>query len=297
MAKTSKQRRPWTDKELEYLSDHYGTLPDDILAQRLDRTKAAIKRIITRRLKGLRRAGAFYTARVLASVLGYKDSKAVRLWIKHGWLKAMKGPPGAGPAQMWNISEDDVVALLKEHPWLAVLKLMEEHYFRSVVKEEWSRDPWYGPKQVAGRLGLRTSGPVLRYISKGWLKAEKQPGGPEHRGWVIRESAIREFLNNDPRKQHRSEVCRAARIGANLKLGIPARLNIIWQIQCPSCGDQVQVTAPPWMAGHKVKDLFVDSYTNGNCSHGASCSIPTDCLDASVNNLALAGLGESISHA
>lgn len=279
MAKRSKPRsgRPWTKKDLDYLSDHYGTLPDDVLAQRLSRTENAIKVAVKRKFNELRRTGTFYTARMLSLLLGRKDSKAVALWIDHGWLKATKGPAGAGQTKMWNITEDDIVALLQQRPWVADMKLMEDHhYFSSIIRDEWKRDPWYSSTQVAPRLGVETREAVLRYIHKGWLAAEKQPGGPEHRVWVIRESAIRAFLRNDPRKQYKSEISRAARIGANLRLGIPVKLSITWQVQCPSCGEQVRVTAPARMLGRQVKESFLSSYTRGSCNHGANCSIQND---------------------
>lgn len=289
----SRAKRPWTKKELEYLSDHYGILPDDILAQRLDRPVGALKTTVTRKLKGVRRTGAFYTAIMLSAILGRKDPATVALWIKHGWLKATKGPPGAGRTKMWNINEDDIVSFLKQRPWLADMNQMEEHYFRSIVREEWKRDPWYSPKQIAPRLGVKTRESVWRYIHKGWLIADKQPGGSEHRVWIIRESAIQEFLENDPRKQYKSEVSRAARIRTNIKLGIPVKLTTTWQLQCPSCGEQVSVTAPPWMLGRKVKEIFLVSYTKGGCNHGASCSIQHDCPKSNTNfdfsRMALAG--------
>ena len=295
MARESKSRakRPWTKKELEYLSDHYGILPDDILAQRLDRPVGALKTTVTRKLKGIRRTGAFYTARMLSLILGLKDPKAVALSIRHGWLKATKGPVGAGQTKMWNITEDDIVALLKRRPWLADMNQMEEHYFRSIVREEWKRDPWYSPKQIAPRLGVKSRESVWRYIHKGWLVADKQLGGSEHRGWIIRESAIREFLKNDPRKQYKSEVSRATRIRTNIKLGIPVKLSTTWQVQCPFCREQVTVTAPAWMLGRQVKQAFVASYTRGRCTHGTSCSIQPDCHNSNTtfdfNRMALAG--------
>jgi len=294
MAKKGKSRhgRPWTKQDLEYLSDHYGILPDDVLAKRLGRTEYALKVAVKRKFKELRRTGTFYTARMLSLVLGRKDPSAVAFWIKSGWLKATKGPAGAGRTKMWNITEDDIVALLQRRPWVADMSRMEEHYFRFIVREEWKRDPWYSSRQVAPRLGVETREAVLRYIHKGWLAAEKQLGGPEHRGWVIRESAIRAFLRNDPRKQYKSEVSRAARVGANIKLGIPVKLSITWQVQCRSCGEQVIVTAPAWMLGRQVKEIFTASYTNEHCTHGSSCSIQAECsntIDIEFNRMALAG--------
>jgi hypothetical protein len=295
MAKRTKSRQgtPWTKKDLDYLSDHYGVLDDDTLAQRLGRTKYAIKVAVTRKLKGVRRTGTFYTARILSLVLGRKDSRAVALWISHGWLKATKGPPGAGRTQMWNITEDDIVALLERRPWLADMNRMEDHhYFSSIVRTELERDPWYTARQAAPRLGVKTREAVLRYIHKGWLLAEKEPGGPEHRVWVIRESAIRAFLRNDPRKKYKSELSRANKIESNIKLGIPVKLNTTWQLKCPSCGDQVTVTAPGWMLGYQVKEIFLASYTKGGCTHEDSCSIQSNYSNSNTvefGRLALAG--------
>jgi hypothetical protein len=294
MAKRSKLRpgRLWTPKDLDYLSDHYGILPDDVLAQRLGRSTNAIKTIVTRKLKGLRRTGIFYTARMLSIVLGRRDSRAVALWINHGWLKATKGPPSAGRTKMWNITEDDIVDLLQRRPWVADMSQMEEHYFRHIVKEEWRRDPWYSASQAAPRLGVKTREAILRYIHKGWLAAEKERGGPEHRVWIIRESAIRAFLLNDPRKQYKSELSRTKKNESNLRLGIPVKVSTTWHLQCPSCGENVKITAPSWMLGYRVKELFLASYTNGHCTHGDSCSIQADCNIAPATDfrrMALAG--------
>jgi hypothetical protein len=229
---------------------------------------------------------------MLAMVLGRKDPKSVALWVHHGWLKATKGPPGAGRTKMWNITEDDILDLLKRRPWLADLKAMEEHYFRSIVRDEWKRDPWYTPTQVAPRLRLKRPDAVRQYIYKGWLAAEKQPGGSERRGWIIRESAIHAFLKNDPRQAHKSTASRAAKIGSNIRLGIPVKISTIWQIQCPVCGDTVTVAAPAWMLGRQVKDKLIAMFTNGECTHGANCSIQADCSNPfDFNNLALAGSG------
>lgn len=288
----SRQKSPWTKQELEYLSDHYGELPDEVLSQRLGRSTEAIEVAVSRKLKGVRRTGNFYTARTLSIILGRKDSSAVALWIKKGWLEATKGPPGAGRTKMWNIKEDDIVDFLKRRPWVADMDRMEEHYFRSIVRDEWKRDPWYSCKQVAPHLGIKTREAVSRYIHKGWLKAEMQPGGPQHRVWVIRESAIQEFLQNDPRMHYKSETSRAARIGANIKLGIPVKVSITWQVICPSCGEQVIVTAPAWMLGRKVKEIFIASFTGESCTHGNNCSIQADCLETTTTDfstLALAG--------
>jgi hypothetical protein len=294
MAKRTKSRHgtPWTKQDLDYLSDHFGVLDDDTLAQRLGRTKDAIKVAVTRKLKEVRRTGTFYTARMLSLVLGRKDSRAVALWINHGWLKATKGPPGAGRTQMWNITEDDIVALLQRRPWLADMSRMEEHYFRYIVKEEWKRDPWYNPRQAAPRLGVKTREAILRYIHKGWLVAEKEPGGPEHRVWVIRESAIRAFLSNDPREQYKSELSRTKKNESNLRLGIPVKLNTTWQLKCPSCGEYVTITAPAWMLGYQLKEIFLTSYTKGGCTHGESCPIQANCtnIDFKLNRMALAGV-------
>jgi len=289
----SRDKSPWTKQEIEYLSDHYGDLPDEVLAQRLGRSKEAIEIAVTRKLKGVRRTGNFYTARMLSLILGRKDSNVVALWIKNGWLKATKGPPGAGRTKMWNIKENDIVELLKRRPWVADMGRMEDHhYFSSIVRDEWKRDPWYSCIQAAPQLGVKTREAVLRYIHKDWLTADKEPGGPEHRVWVIRESAIQEFLKNDPREHYKSELLRAARIGANIKLGKPIKVSITWQVICPVCGEEVIVTAPPWMLGRKVKEIFISSFTKGQCSHSTSCSIQADCSATPAidfSRMALAG--------
>jgi len=277
-------RRLWTKEELEYLSDNYGLLPDDVLASRLHRPKGALKTVVSRKLKGLRHTTNFYTARMLSLVLGRKDPRTIALCIKRDWLKATKGPPGAGRRKMWNITEDNIITLLKARPWLADMSRMEEHYFRSIIRDEWQRDPWYGSKQVARRLGVKNRNTVLKYIYRGWLAAQKEPGGPEHRGWLIRESAIQTFLRNDPRKDYKAQIARAARLRSNLRLGIPTKLSSTWQIQCPYCGEPVTVNAPAWMLGRQVKRVLLTFHTNGGCTHGASCSIQSDSVNCSADN-------------
>ena len=56
---------------------------------------------------------------------------------------------------------------------------MPEHYFRSIVRAEYERDPWYNCQEAAALLGVITDDAVQRYINHGWLPAVKKPGGPD----------------------------------------------------------------------------------------------------------------------
>lgn len=106
---------------------------------------------------------------------------------------------------MWAFQEEDIVTCLRARPWLAVKNRMPEHFFRSIVLEEWKRDPWYSADQAAPFLGRRNRNCVLRYIRDGLLEAERVPrvlvgsSGPDG-CWLIRKSAIDKFLAHDTRK-------------------------------------------------------------------------------------------------
>ena len=271
----SKAGTPWTQEDLDYLSEHYGVLPDDVLARRLRRSRTAMKIAVTRKLH-IRRTDSFYTARMLSMLLGRNDGKIIVHWIHWGWLKATRGPTWAGQHEMWNIVEDDIADMLKQRPWLANLQRMEEHYFRSIVKEEWRRDPWYSTAQVAQRLGLKDSETVSHYVRQGWLAAQPSSNG---RAYQIRQSSIESFLENDPRGEHRSTSCRDAKIQSNIRRGVPVKLSITWQLQCPRCNNMVTVAAPAQMAGWQMKERFTELFTNDECVHGDSCSLQADCFN------------------
>lgn len=260
----------WNQEELQYLADYYGLLSNEKIAAQLKRSQLTVARTATRRL-GQHVMDSFYSASELARLLGLPSTGKITRWVKRGWLRGKKSPACSGQFKLWCFTEEDVVSCLSQHPWLVELKRMPEHYFRSIVREEWERDPWYTGEQAAPLLGvgLRT---VSRYVGLGWLAAEGKPaaGGSQ---WIIRRSAIRAFLENDPRLQCQRETKSSSQQRCIISKGLPSRVSITWLIRCPHCGDMVQLTAPPMLSGPQVRDFFLEEHTNGRCTHGTECLI------------------------
>lgn len=266
--KPARSGKDWTPDELEFLSNNLGLMSDKELANRLQRSEIAIWLAAKKKLHGQRRKDNFYTATEVARALGIPCLKRVVGWLERGWLQGKRAPWRQGLNYVWLFTEEDIVECLRRRPWLTNLKTMPEHYFRSVVREEWERDPWYTCEQVAPLLGVKTPDTVYLHIYRGWLPAEKKPGGPHQGEWIIRRSAVQAFLNDDPR-DHRDYS--ASRRKGIIAAGHPSKLLTIWLIQCPSCGELVRITAPPQLRGPQVKERFIREYVNGNCEHAAEC--------------------------
>ncbi len=191
--KPARSYRHWTPEELEYLSNHYGLMSDTVLAHHFHRSEIAIL-LAARKKLGQRKKDNFYTAAELTRLLGLSCAKQIVGWLEQGWLKGEKAPIRQGQYFLWLITYENIVGCLRKHPWLVNLKRMERSYFRSVVIEEWERDPWYTCAQVAPLLSVKALHAVYRYIYLGWLPAERKSGG--HWGaWIIRRSAVQAFLN------------------------------------------------------------------------------------------------------
>lgn len=271
----TRARKEWTEAEIQYLSDKYGLVSKKTLARNLQRTEGAVYLATKKLLNHQHIYDNFYTAQELARVLA-KDAKTVVYWAQRGWLKGRRAPYYQGANRFWIFTERNVVRCLKDRPWLVNLKKLSEHYFRSIVLDEWKRDPWYTPEQAAPMLGVKTPDAVHRYIYLGWLPAEKRPGGPWQGSWMIRHSAIEGFLAKDPRPGHKHTLVSASRRRNLRKEGRPIRVAMIWQFECPRCGLDVKIMAPPKMWGPDVRERFINIYVNGACSHGTICRVKED---------------------
>ncbi|GAJ03399.1 unnamed protein product, partial [marine sediment metagenome] len=194
--KPARSKYKWTPEELEYLSDHYGLVSDKTIACNLDRSVYGVAWAVYR--LRLRRKDNLYTATALARALGIAEPETVIGWVQRGWLKCRKGPVKAGLNRVWVFNEKTVVKFLRQRPWVVNLKSMPEHYFRSVIRREWERDPWYTCQQAAPLLEVKAACTVEDYIHRGWLPADKKPHGC-HGAWIVRLSAIQALLANDPR--------------------------------------------------------------------------------------------------
>ncbi|MBA7568569.1 hypothetical protein ES708_10298 [subsurface metagenome] len=266
----------WTATELEYLSDHYGLTSDKRLASQLQRSECGIVAAVKRRLRNQRRKDNSYTAAEVSRIF-HVHCRTVVNWVKFGWLKGRRSAIYAGPHQLWRFTESGIVECLRRRPWLTDFKSPSEHYFQSVVKTEWMRDRWYTTKQTAALIGVTNTASVRRYIQLGWLRAEKSSVNPQSRHkWIIRLSAIRTFLENDPRSRHKFAAMAESRVKHILAAGDPARAAVIWQIKCPSCHEKVRIVAPPQLRTSKIRERFIELYIDGHCKHGTECLIPLE---------------------
>lgn len=191
----------WTEDDLCYLADNFGRLADEQICKDLSRSKNAIKIIAYRKLNGLARLDGFYTARTVATLLAVSCSKTIVFWRDKGYIKGKRAPFGYGKHKLWSFDYEDIETCLRKRPWLVDPRRMEQSYFRTIVHEEYEKDPWYTAAQAAPFMGIRDPNAVHRYIYRGWLQAVKKPGGPWQGVWIIRKSAIDAFLANDPRKE------------------------------------------------------------------------------------------------
>lgn len=193
---------PWTAWELEYLLEHYGTLPAEDIAHRLRRSTNSLKIISFRRLK-INQKSNIYTARLLARELGISCAKIIVAWHDRGYLKGKLAPFMNGPNHVWWFNYDDIVICLEQRPWLCDPKKMPQSFFRSIVQREWEKDPWYSKTDAGKFLGLADGNPVYRYIKEGWLPAVRAPMGGGKGRWILRHSHLAEFQLHDPRPLHR----------------------------------------------------------------------------------------------
>lgn len=260
----------WTPEELEFLTEKYGLISDRAISRHLQRSPNGIRIAAKRKLHQNRKMN-FYTGRELARSLGVGDSKTIVSWVDVGWLKARRSVVRQGPFKAWLFRDKNIEAFLRAMPWLFSPGKMPRHYFRSIIQEEYDRDPWYTCQEAATFLGVITDDAVQRYINRGWLPAHKRPGGPWQGVWVIRRSSIETFLANDPRPAHRFEAASTSRKRNARRHGHPLRLSVVWSVLCPDCGQTVVVRADPSLRGPRVQERFIQVYTNGTCSHGVEC--------------------------
>jgi len=209
--KYSKKAPPWADYELEFLDENYGRLSVEKICQHLKRTPNSLK-IITYRKLGINQKSNIYTARALAKEMGVACSKTIVAWHDRGYLAGKPAPFMNGHNKVWWFDYDDIIECLQKRPWLCRLKRMPPSYFRSIVKAEWDKDPWYTRNEAANFLGLITVGPIWRYIKAGWLQGVRGPSGGGQGQWFFRHSELANFQLTDPRPDHRKSATLATAV-------------------------------------------------------------------------------------
>ncbi len=262
----------WTERELDYLAEAYGLVADEKIAAHLGRSRNAIVIAAKRKLGGINRKAAFYCSQEVARVLRV-DSKTVVYWLGRGWLEGKRAPFKQGPYRVWSFSEEHILICLRRRPWLVDPAKMLHHYFRSVVEEEYGKDPWYTCDQAAPLLGRKDINAIHRYIRRGWLPAERKPGGPHQGIWVIRHSAIQNFLANDPRPARLHRLMSQGR-RETLMEKAATKVATVWELRCPLCHQVVEVRSSDLRHGPQVREAFVAVHNNGTpCHHGEAVSL------------------------
>jgi len=267
--KTHVKEPYWTERDENYLRDHFGVIPDVHLCKYLHRTRVSI--VLKAKRLHINRKINLNTARSVALICGIPDSKTVMMWVRKGLLKAKKSPSKCGGNRMWNIDDSSLASMLKVQPWLAYIPEMPDSYYKRLVEREWHRDPWYNREQVGKMLGV---GPeyVRRYIKRGWLQGVKVPGGRHTQvRWMFRASWVMAFLQDDPRnKYHRKMLSLTKRAKHLLFDDDPVHLYGAWLLKCPRCNRMVVVAVS---SKHNWATRVMKKYLNSldghhECVHG-----------------------------
>ncbi len=212
---SKKEHRDWTEEELEYLGDAWGVRSDEEICKHLNRSLPGVILAVKRHLK-INRKMNMLTASELARVFGVDSKTITGTWMRKGFLQGRKAYARCGNNRMWFFTDENVEACLRQRPWLADLARIEDrNQFRQIVEGEWSRDPWYQPKQVAKMTRLPLSN-IMKQLLRGHIKADKKPGAPWSGMWIIRRSAIEAFLS---RRVRGMSTCKCGHTHATHRAG------------------------------------------------------------------------------
>jgi len=261
LCKTAKR---WSGKDLAFLNDNVGIMSDDALARHFGRTRNSIKLAMKRRLHNCNHKTNFYTARDIARLFGIGCSKTIVAWRSKGFLKGERSPVHCGKTFMWGFLYEDIVKCLRRRPWLVEIKRMEESYFRSIVQEEWNKNPWYNCEQAAPLLGVKDHNAVKRYIHRRWLPAVRKPAGGTWE-WIIRKTAVDAFLKDDPRSDHRRQAYAKSRRNHGRKFLISRTYWAKRMVTAPMRGRGVRVNRCP--IGREVCHLVCHFRNEDKCHY------------------------------
>jgi len=268
--------KPWTERDLRWLSENYGLLPDREICKHLGRTFSSIL-LASKRLIHINRKMNFYTASEVAREMGVPCSKVITgPWMLHNYIRGKRSHVHCGSTRTWLFTYEDIEKALMKRPWIAHLESMPVNYFRHLVESEYERDPWYSVTEAALLLGVKDGYRAALYIRKGWLKGEFSHTGANNRHWVVRRSAIQKFLDKDPRPEHRRIQLILSKREKRIKRGKPAKVAVTWLVPCPQCHELVEVIADPRLFAPEVMRRFRSQFNieqNGACSHDGKASL------------------------
>lgn len=241
----------WTREEDDWLRDNYHRLTMRMLQLRLRRSEVAI--VMRKRRLGILRTDGFYTARSLGALLGC-DPKRIADLVRHGYLKGRRAPYLQGKHMPWAFSEQGVGRFIRQYPWLVNPARMEEHYFRSLVHQEWQQDPWYNCRAAARLVGIGENALQVRLRSGEVPAFQRSPGRRWSRWWVRRSALLTHFRRHDLRED-RARAMAVQQRDRRCQNGLPYKLHTVWGVVCQRCSEEYRVEAPPKMRGPQVLEL------------------------------------------
>ena len=163
----------WTERDLAWLLDHWGRLPDAEVARRLGRTPEACKVKATRNKQSRKVAHAGIAMRRVAALLGIDDHKVRRL-IDRGWLRGVRTPIAVHAGHITMVPFDALAAFLRDYPHEYDRARIDDPsgYWRAIAERAWRRDPLLTTAEAA--RGLRCSPEHVRQLrARGELSAVK----------------------------------------------------------------------------------------------------------------------------
>ena len=210
------------------------------LVKKLGRTAVAIT--LKKKRLGIRRTDGYYTCRSLAEIFG-GDPKRIAAWYEQGFLTGKRAPYLQGSNRPWVFSEEDVEQLIHKYPWLLRPEKMQQHYFRSMVREEWERDPWYSSKEAAEIVGVNSE-TVMRRLRSGEIPGfQRSPNSAWSLWWIRRSDLLTHFKRHDTRDARSARTSQQRRKG-RLAKGLPTQVATVWMLVCQDCAEQFTVEAP-----------------------------------------------------
>jgi len=137
------QRRDWTATEETFLLEHVGSRLTPWIAKQLRRTETSVV-LKLKRMKISRRFRDGYTLSELELCFGV-DHHSIDRWIREGKLvgrrrgtrrSAAGGRPlegGAGPADAWYFTDEDLLRFVREHPTAFRLDKVDQVWFMDLI--------------------------------------------------------------------------------------------------------------------------------------------------------------------
>ena len=230
----------WSPEQDDWLRDNYHKYTMKTLSRRLGRTECAIW--LRKRRLNIRRTDGFYTCRALAEIFRC-DPKRIASLYEQGYLTGKRAPYLQGQNRPWVFNEGDVEAFIRTYPWLTQPDKMQEHYFRSMVRDEWARDPWYSCKDAAEIVGIGDDALQKRLRSGEVPAFQRSPGKAWSRWWIRRTALLTHFKRHDTRDR-RSAAMKHHQTEGRLRKGLPIKVATVWAIACQECAERYTVETP-----------------------------------------------------